>query len=258
MVFSKEGIMKKKLFVLFLAFAMVFAFAACGGGGESGGDEGTGSVYWLNYKPEADEALQGLAAAYTEETGVPVKVVTAASGSYSDTQQAEMAKSEPPTLFNVGNMSALKDWEDYCLPLDGTDFMNELTTNDFNLVNELFSYGIDINIKNNEGYPLIHFAVKNNLKMFKLLCEKGANIEAKDARGETILFVAARKNQIEAAKKFLLMGQSGTIKNSSGETPMNVVENTTSKYITDFTNKDELFGKAVEKKKQGLIKHFGT
>ena len=44
------------------------------------------------------------------------------------------------------------------------------------------------------------------------------------------------------------MGQSGTIKNSSGETPMNVVENTTSKYITDFTNKDELFGKAVEKK----------
>ena len=126
--------MKKKLFVLFLAFAMVFAFAACGGGG--GSDEGTGSVYWLNMKPEADEALQGLAAAYTEETGVPCKVVTAASGSYSDTQTAEMAKSEPPTLFNVGNMSALKDWEDYCLTLDGTDFMNELTTTDFNLKNE--------------------------------------------------------------------------------------------------------------------------
>ena len=127
--------MKKKLFVLFLAFAMVFAFAACGGGGDSGSDDGTGSVYWLNMKPEADEALQGLAAAYTEETGVPVKVVTAASGSYSDTMTAEMAKSEPPTLFNVGNMSALNDWDDYCLPLDGTAFMGELTTNDFNLVN---------------------------------------------------------------------------------------------------------------------------
>jgi raffinose/stachyose/melibiose transport system substrate-binding protein len=46
-----------------------------------------------------------------------------------------MAKSEAPTLFNVGNMSALADWEDYCLTLDGSDFMNELTTNDFNLVN---------------------------------------------------------------------------------------------------------------------------
>ncbi len=148
--------MKKKLFVLFLAFAMVFAFTACGGGGgESGGDEGTGSVYWLNMKPEADEALQGLAAAYTEETGVPVKVVTAASGSYGDTQNAEMAKSEPPTLFNVGNMSALRDWEDYCLTLDGTDVMNEQTTAEFNLVNDAGetkalgwayeSYGIIVN-----------------------------------------------------------------------------------------------------------------
>ena len=136
--FLRRNNMKKKLFVLFLAFTMVFAFAACGGGGgsDSGSDDGTGSVYWLNYKPEADEALQRLAAAYTEETGVPCKVVTAASGSYSDTQTAEMAKSEPPTLFNVGNMSALKDWEDYCLTLDGTDFMNELTTTDFNLKNE--------------------------------------------------------------------------------------------------------------------------
>ena len=82
--------MKKKLFVLFLAFVMVFAFAACGGGGDSGSDSGTGSVYWLNMKPEADEALQELAAAYTEETGVECKVVTAASGTYSDTMTAEM------------------------------------------------------------------------------------------------------------------------------------------------------------------------
>ena len=125
--------MKKKLFVLALAFAMVFAMTACGGGSSS--DDSTGSVYWLNMKPEADEALQELAAAYTEETGVECKVVTAASGTYSDTMTAEMAKSDPPTLFNVGNMSALKDWEDYCLTLDGTDFMNELTTTDFNLVN---------------------------------------------------------------------------------------------------------------------------
>ena len=127
--------MKKKLFVLLLAFAMVFAFAACGGGGgDSSGSADGAYVYWLNMKPEADEALQGLAAAYTEETGVPVKVVTAASGSYSDTLTAEMAKSEPPTLFNVGNESALADWEDYCLTLDGSAVLSEQTA-DFNLKN---------------------------------------------------------------------------------------------------------------------------
>ena len=78
MVFSKEEIMKKKLFVLFLAFVMVFAFAACGGGGDSGSDSGTGSVYWLNMKPEADEALQGLAARSQKldvESPVPASIL---------------------------------------------------------------------------------------------------------------------------------------------------------------------------------------
>ena len=44
-----------------------------------------GSVYYLNFKPEADQAWQDLAKVYTEQTGVEVKVVTAASGTYSDT-----------------------------------------------------------------------------------------------------------------------------------------------------------------------------
>lgn len=141
----------KKIFALVLALAMVFTLAACGGSTANSAPaekpaaeaatetaaaaENDGYVYWLNMKPEADEALQALAAAYTAETGVPCKVVTAASGSYNDTQTAEMAKSEAPTLFNVGNMSALADWEDYCLTLDGSAVLGELTTNDFNLVN---------------------------------------------------------------------------------------------------------------------------
>ena len=36
-----------------------------------------GSVYYLNFKPEFDAALQQLAKDYTAETGVEVKVVTA-------------------------------------------------------------------------------------------------------------------------------------------------------------------------------------
>ena len=56
--------------------------------------EGTGSVYYLNFKPEADEAWQALAKTYTEQTGVPVTVVTAASGTYSETLTAEMDKGD--------------------------------------------------------------------------------------------------------------------------------------------------------------------
>lgn len=63
--------------------------------------EATGSVYYLNFKPEADEAWQKLAASYTEQTGVPVKVVTAASGTYDTTLAAELDKSSAPTPLPV-------------------------------------------------------------------------------------------------------------------------------------------------------------
>ena len=80
---------------------------------------GGGSVYWLNFKPESDEVLQEVAADYTAKTGVEVKVVTAASGTYSTTLLSEMDKSAPPTLFIIGNQAGVKDWKDYALDLNG-------------------------------------------------------------------------------------------------------------------------------------------
>lgn len=65
-----------------------------------------------------------------------MKVVTAASGTYADTLTAEMAKSEAPTIYNIGNLSGLKDWNDYALDLTDSAIAQELTTNDFNLYNE--------------------------------------------------------------------------------------------------------------------------
>ncbi|MDO4572490.1 MAG: ABC transporter substrate-binding protein [Clostridia bacterium] len=96
----------------------------------------TGKVYFLNFKPEADEAWQALAATYTEQTGVEVKVLTAASGDYNNTLIAEMDKSDAPTLFQCGNAGALRTWGDYCLDLRDTAFYNEMTTDDFNLFGE--------------------------------------------------------------------------------------------------------------------------
>ncbi len=128
----------KKLLALLLAVIMVlsmFAMTGCDGD-DDGGETAKGKVYYLNFKPEADQAWQDLAAKYTAETGVEVKVVTAASGTYSDTLNAEMAKSEAPTLFQCGNAQGLIDWGDYCLDLTGTDVLAEMTTSDFNLIDE--------------------------------------------------------------------------------------------------------------------------
>ncbi len=96
----------------------------------------TGSVYYLNFKPEANDAWQKLAEDYTALTGVPVKVVTAASGTYDTTLAAELDKSSAPTLFQCGNQGAINSYGDYCLPLDGTAIMDQMTTDAFNLKDE--------------------------------------------------------------------------------------------------------------------------
>ena len=139
----------KKIIALLLALVMVFALCACGSqpatntpaeetnapAEESNAPAETadGYVYWLNFKPESDEVLQKVAAMYTEKTGVPVTVVTAASGTYEETLTAEMDKSQAPTLFVVGNQNAVNTWGEDCYDLTGTPIAEELTTDAYNL-----------------------------------------------------------------------------------------------------------------------------
>lgn len=95
-------------------------------------DEATGKVYYLNFKPEADQAWQDLAATYTEQTGVEVTVLTAADGQYDTTLQSEMAKSEAPTIFIIGSNDDAKTWDNYTYDLAGSAIYEHL--NDKSLV----------------------------------------------------------------------------------------------------------------------------
>lgn len=152
--------MRKKLLSVALCATMVAGLlAGCGSSSKSdkASSDSKGSVYWLNFKPEADEALQGIAKTYEKENGVKVKVVTVASGNYNSTLTSEMGKSAAPTLFVVGNQAAVKTWDDYCIDLKDTDVYKELSTDAFNLKDEngkvasmgycYESYGIIVNKK---------------------------------------------------------------------------------------------------------------
>ncbi len=124
----------KKVLALVLALTMVFALCACGSKAPATTTAAAkGSVYYLNFKPEQDAQWQALATEYTKETGVTVKVVTAAEGTYEQTLTSEMAKSAAPTLFQVNGPVGLANWKDYCYDLSGSKLYGELTSDDFAL-----------------------------------------------------------------------------------------------------------------------------
>ena len=151
--------------------------------------EAKGSVYYLNFKPEADAAWQALAKEYTELTGVPVQVVTAASGTYEETLTAEMDKSSMPTLFQCGNEASLATWGDYCLDLKDTDVYKEMSTDDFNLFGE-----------NGEVYCIAYCYESYGLIVNKALLEKAGHQVSEITNFETLKAVAeditARKDEL--------------------------------------------------------------
>ncbi len=181
----------KKLIAMLLALVMVFGLVACGAKEapaetqaaapaetqaaapaetEAAAPAATGSVYYLNFKPEQDQQWKDLAAVYTEKTGVPVTVITAASGEYETTLMAEMGKEECPTLFQVNGPVGLANWIDYCYDLSDSTVYSELTNESFALKEDGAVYGIAYVI---ESYGII--ANKT------LLAEAGHNVEDIDS-----------------------------------------------------------------------------
>lgn len=182
----------KKLWQIVISVTLALALVGCGAsdkkdnnGGEqnangNGTASGKGSVYWLNIKPESDTALQEVARLYTEKTGVPVKVVTAASGTYEQTLASELAKSDAPTLFVAGKANAIETWKDYCLDLTNTKVAKELNTDEYNFYKQdgalasigycYESYGIITNTKllKKAGYELKDI---NNFSDLKRIAE---------------------------------------------------------------------------------------
>ena len=155
------------------ALAVAATLAACSNGSSSSSGSDNG-VYLLNFKPEAEEALKTIASAYKDKTGVEVKVVTAASGTYQQTLQTEVAKSNPPTIFNINGPVGLVTWKDYALDLSGTEFVKALTDSSMALTDEDgVVYGSPLGI---EGYGLIYNAAILN-KYFAMEGAKATSVD---------------------------------------------------------------------------------
>lgn len=183
---------KKKVLSIVLAATMIAGLTAgCGsdsGSGEGGSEEAKGKVYYLNFKPEADEYWQELAETYTDETGVPVTVLTAASGEYEKTLKSEMAKTDAPTLFQVNGPVGLASWKDYCYDLSDSDIAGELTDDSFALMDGDKMAGI--------AYVVENYGIIYNKALLEQAGYTADDITDFDSFKEVVEDITARKDEL--------------------------------------------------------------
>lgn len=146
--------MMKKLIRGIACMTLVF-LAGCGNAADqNNSNTGQGSVYYLNFKPEVDSVWQRIATQYTQATGVPVKVVTAANNTYEQTLMSEIANKEAPTLFQINGPIGYQNWKEYCADLSNTRLYDWLIDKDLVVTGEDGGiYGIAYVV---EGYGIIY------------------------------------------------------------------------------------------------------
>ncbi|MEG0578819.1 MAG: ABC transporter substrate-binding protein [Niameybacter sp.] len=137
----------KKIVASLMSLTLLGSLVAC-----SPKQSGT-EIYFLNFKPEIAEVYQKIADDYFEETGVKVKIQTAASGTYETTLKSEMAKSEAPTIFQINGPVGYQSWADYCANLKDTKLYSYLSDQSLAVSNADGVYGIPYVV---EGYGIIY------------------------------------------------------------------------------------------------------
>ena len=162
---------------LTIALSAVMATAVLTGCSSSSDDaakkDDKGSVYYLSFKPEQEEQWKKVAETYEKETGVEVKVVTAASGKYEETLKSEIAKDDAPTLFQINGPVGYQNWKEYTADLKDTELYKHLLNEDLAIKDGDGVYGIPYV---EEGYGIIY----NQKIMDKYFALDGAKVKSID------------------------------------------------------------------------------
>lgn len=156
-----------KLTALFMALcvsASAVALAGCEGSTDepdtkldSSSKVDTSSVkeiYYLNFKPEISDKYEAIAAEYEKQTGIKVKVQTAASGEYEKTLSTQMGNPDTaPSIFQINGPVGYQNWKDFCADLSGTELYNLLSDKSLAVTSGEGVYGVPYAV---EGYGIIY------------------------------------------------------------------------------------------------------
>lgn len=141
--------MKKRLISLITTACMLLlsiSLAACNRSKDS-------LIYFLNFKPESAAVYEEIARVYEEETGIKVKVVTAAANTYEQTLKSEISKSSAPTIFQVNGPIGYQSWSDYCLNIEDSKLYSYLSDKSLAISDDKGVYAVPYVV---EGYGIIY------------------------------------------------------------------------------------------------------
>ncbi len=136
----------KRILLCIMVLVLLLPLAGC-----AQNDEKT--LYFLNFKPESAEAYNEIAEKYKEETGVTLRVVTAASGTYEQTLKSEISKSDAPVLFQINGVVGYAAWKNYCKDLSNTTLYQHITDESLAISSGDGVYGLPAVV---EGYGIIY------------------------------------------------------------------------------------------------------
>ena len=164
--------MKRKITAILMSMLFVmtaFSLAGCGG------MKNSAQVYFLNFKPESAKVYEELAREYEEETGVKVKVSTAAADTYEQTLKSEIAKTGAPTIFQVNGPIGFQSWKDYCLDIKDSKLYSYLYDKSLTIKDGDGVYAVPYVV---EGYGIIYN--KAITDKYFALADKKSNLNSMD------------------------------------------------------------------------------
>ncbi len=206
----------KKFISIILCLTLLFVLTSCSGNDNSQSDvadKKNNEIYFLNFKPEVSDVYKKIASAYEKETGVSVKVVTAASDTYETTLKSEIAKKEAPTIFQINGPVGYQSWKNYCLDLKNTNLYSYLIDKEMAVRDGDGVYGIPYVI---EGYGIIYNEAI--LEKYFALPEKATNINSVDEINNFEKLKAVTEDMTKNKQKLEIDGVFASTSMSGGET----------------------------------------
>lgn len=193
----------KKFLCLIVSLAMLTALCACGGTGEpeSQLDTLSGTVRYMNSDPSLAEAWNQIAAAYTEEKGVPVEIISVESSTdYAGNLYEALSSDSGPVLFDVHSAEEFRTVAELCVNLTGQKVLNQLITNAYSLSKDYIwdaegNYGA-------VGYSLTSYGIMVNKTLLQKAGYGFRDIEDYASLSSIVADIQNRKDELGISAAF--------------------------------------------------------